>query len=358
MILSDKNLFWKKKEFISFILSVLVLFIHNSSFAQYGNYSNGFVSVLNDRLSFFFEESITRFAVPMFFIFSGIAFFQGYENNKYFRKIKSRAFTLIIPYLLWNVIGMIFSIVCSYTFVSQYFVGRQIFTLTLTNVLKSIFFYGCNMPFWFVFNLIIFTLAAPIVHLIVRNKYIGFASIITLTILANFDIGIPKSIFYSQTSIIYFLIGAIIGEHYFDLASKKSTKTMRWFSIIFLFVYIVLKNIFASQTYPLENILRIIVFTLSAFSVWNITDIFIHKIKTKKLYSRSFAIYAMHVNIAAIITKLIFICLPKNGWLALPNFILTVVLTLISINLICYFLEKFTPKIYSILMGNRLKPKT
>ena len=240
-----EKLFWKKKEIISFLLGIFVFFIHISSFAQYSNTCSA-ISAVNERASFFFKESFTRFAVPMFFILSGISFFRCYDNSKYTNKIQSRIFTLVIPYLLWNTIWMIFDIACSYTFLSNYFVGRQQFSLTFTNILKGILFYGNNGPFWFVFNLIIFSLAAPLIHFIVRNKYIGIASIILLTILATFGIGIPSSVFFSSTSIIYYLIGAIIGEHYFDLASRKANKRIRYFSIIMLLSYITLKNFFYS----------------------------------------------------------------------------------------------------------------
>ena len=128
-----------------------------------------------------------------------------------------------------------------------------------------------------------------------------------------------------------------------------------YFSLIFLPTYIILKNIFASRTYPIEVILKVVVFTLSAFALWNIADMFIHKIRPRKIYSRSFVIYAAHVNISAVISKIIFLCLPKNGWMAIPNFIVTFVLTLIVINVMCIFLEKILPKVYSLLTGKRIK---
>ena len=105
--MSSKNdaLFWKKKEYISFLLSILVLFIH-THFAD-TIISDCLISVVNNKVSYFFSDSITRFAVPMFFVLSGISFFKDYNNKKYLSKIKSRLFTLVIPYLLWNTIWML-----------------------------------------------------------------------------------------------------------------------------------------------------------------------------------------------------------------------------------------------------------
>lgn len=250
---------------------------------------------------------------------------------------------------------MIFNIVCSYSFLSRYFVGRSIFEITLKNILIGIFFRGVNTPFWFIFNLIVFSAAAPLIHLVIRNKYVGMATIVVVTILTNFGFGLPTKIFFSSTSIVFFLIGALIGKHYFEFTTKKSAKWMQWVSIVFLITHVVLKNIFVSATIPGKPIWQVVVLTLSSFAVWNITDMFIHKIKPRKLYSRSFAVFALHANVAAIITKLIVLCFPKDEWMAIPNFFATAILTLFVIQMICIFLEKFLPKVYNVLMGNRVK---
>lgn len=354
MIMTNENIFWKKKEIVSFILSILVFFVHISSFAQYSNTGN-LISTINEKASFFFKESITSFAVPMFYILSGISFYKNYDNSKYLNKIKSRVFTIIIPYLLWNTIWMIFDIICSYSFLSKYFVGREQFAVTFTNVLKGIFLYECNEPFWFIYKLIIFSLAAPLIYTVIRNKYIGIASIGILTVFVIVGKRLFPSTFSFPTSIMVYLVGAIIGKHYFDYTLKKSSKVVQCLSIVVLFTYIILKNLFAPQIRSLESFLPIVTYTILVFALWSILDLFIDKMKTKKVYSRSFAIYAMHVNISAIITKLVFIVFPKREWMAIPNFFATVILTLLFIHLVCSIGERFFPRVYSILMGERVR---
>ena len=58
----NETLFWKKKEYVSFVLSILVLFIH-SYFAP-TVLNDSFISLFNHKFSFFFSRSITRYAVP------------------------------------------------------------------------------------------------------------------------------------------------------------------------------------------------------------------------------------------------------------------------------------------------------
>lgn len=348
--------FWKKKEYISFALSILVFFIHISSFDQYGD-SGHLISVINGKIAYFVSESITRFAVPMFFILSGIAFYKDYDNKKYFKKIKSRVFTLVIPYLLWNTLWMVFDIICSYTFISRFFTGRKPFVLTFSSVMLGIFHNGNNGPFWFVFNLIIFSAAAPLIYLLIRNKYVGIVSVGIIAVLTYFGFGLPSSVFSTPISIVFYMIGAMIGKHFFALTTQKAGKGLGWGSVFFLVIYIVAKNIFPPvlNTWTDDLLLKSVIFVLASFALWNAVDLFIDYIRPRAIYGRSFAVFAMHINISAIIAKLIALCLPRTPWMAIPNFIITVILTLIVINVVCVLLERFLPHVNAVLMGNRIR---
>jgi fucose 4-O-acetylase-like acetyltransferase len=214
---------------------------------------------------------------------SGIAFFKGYENKKYPAKIKSRIFTLIIPYLLWNTVWMIWEIFCSYSFLANFSQINEPYPLTALSVLKGIFFYGSNIPFWFIFDIIVFSFSAPLLFLILRYKYIGIASVICLSILSLFGIHLPSSIFYYPTALIFYLIGGIIGYHYFDFISGKSTKPAQVISVAFLFIFILTKNIIPGELHINNAVTEIIAFTLCSLALWNTTDIFIEKIKTRDI---------------------------------------------------------------------------
>ena len=130
------------------------------------------------------------------------------------------------------------------------------------------------------------------------------------------------------------------------------------FITVKIVVNILAKNI-APQEIHIDNYLtQTVVYTLSAYSLWNIIDIFIERIKPRAIYRRSFAIYAMHLNVGIIILKIFSFCTPQNEWLEIPKFIVMIISTLIIINFVCAFLEKFAPKIYAVLMGNRINKKT
>ena len=348
----NESIFWKKKEYISFLLSILVFFIH-SYFARES--SGSLISVINHKTAFFFSRSITQFAVPMFFMLSGLTFFKGYENRKYPAKIRSRLFTLVIPYLLWNTVWMLWEIFCSYSFLSAFSESAERFPLTFESILKGIFFYGCNVPFWFIFDIIVLSFAAPLIFLVICNKYVGIFSVVLLSVLSVYGIHVPEALFYYPTSIVFYLMGGIVGYHYFGFASRRSSKTERISSAVILFVYVLLKNIVPEKLQIDNYLAEIIVFTICSVALWNIVDGFIEKIKPRAIYRRSFAIYAMHLNVALIVLKILSFVLPASEWVKIPEFVLMVVLTLMIINFVCAFLERFFPRIYGIFMGNRIK---
>ena len=125
-------------------------------------------------------------------------------------------------------------------------------------------------------------------------------------------------------------------------------------SCVLLLAYILAKNIVPQKLHISNYLIEAIVYTVAAFAMWSITDIFIDRIKSRAIYRRSFAIYAMHLNVAIIILKILSIIIPQSEWFEIPKFIIMVVSTLTLINFTCDFLEKFFPRIYALFMGNRI----
>lgn len=347
---TGETYFLKKREYALYLISVLIFLIHMSPIAQYAD-TGDLISVINQKTAFFLKESFTRFAIPMFFMVSGVTFFKDYDNKNYFQKLKICFLTLVVPYLIWNAVWTVFEIVCSYTFISNFYVGRVPMELTVENVLQGLFHHKYNGTFWFIFDVIVFTAAAPLLHLVIRNKYVGIAAILALMIASRFGIHLPTAVFYSVNSIIYYLLGGIIGIHFFELLCKKSGKAVQWASVIYFSLYVGAKNLFAANAYMEKPIVDVIVFVLCAWAVWNMLDLFIDKITLKPIHSRSLVILTMHINVSAVITKLIYLALPKTPWLAIPNFIATFLLSIVAMNLFCVALERFAPKLSPLFTG-------
>jgi surface polysaccharide O-acyltransferase-like enzyme len=116
------------------------------------------------------SQGIARLSVPMLFLVSGYLFFREGEFTRsgYFRKVRARIHTLVLPLIFWNVfvlsvIGCLQSIPAT----ALFFSGRNIpiGDYSLYDIVAAVFGIGrapIAHQFWFVRDLLILLLLAPI----------------------------------------------------------------------------------------------------------------------------------------------------------------------------------------------------
>jgi peptidoglycan/LPS O-acetylase OafA/YrhL len=96
-------------DWLRFPLAIAVVFIHinpvvDMQGVDYFHFSGMDIYTVAGAL---ISRVLAHVAVPCFFMFSGFLFFykvRGWNRNIYRNKIKSRLKTLVLPFLLWNVI--------------------------------------------------------------------------------------------------------------------------------------------------------------------------------------------------------------------------------------------------------------
>lgn len=349
--------YWKKKTMVSFLLSIFVLLIHMSSFSQYaitGTSFEGITSVVN----VFFRKSFVLLAVPLFFVISGATYFRNYTNKDYKRRLISRAKSLLVPYLIWNTLNMLFEITTSYTFISNYFIGREKFVISVPNILLGIFFYDCNGPFWFIFNLMIFVIASPLLDVILSKKWLGLSVIAVLIALQIFNINLPEKIFFEAESLVYYLIGAYIGKYHFCMFSAKSTKRTQKIGAAGFITSTAILFVQEMSLFTFPDAINAIVKSAGAISLWFFLDCLIDKVTQKNYMDDSFIIYALHVNVSAVLIKLFYLALPKHPLMSILNLFVCTALTVALICVFCAILKKFLPKVYAIVSGARARTKS
>ena len=334
-----------KKTRVMYLLSIFVFTIHLSTLSNYdlnGDSVGKIILCMDKALG-----SITCIAVASFFMISAILFYRNYTYKSTKNKWKSRCKTLLVPYISWNCIWMIFNMICSYTFISKFFVGRDKAIFDIVNIFQGIFLYKYNGPFWFIFDLLLFTILCPVIYTIVKNKYVGGISIICLIVLSGFNIQIINSLFRTYDAFLCYIIGAYIGVHYFEYFKNKASKKE---VIVYFFICLICfitryYNIFMDNS--MFEAINIVVYSLA---FWKLLDLFNFN-NTFRIEEDSFLVYAMHVNVGAIITKLIYIILPNNSFYAAINYILTIVLSLIFIHFFMTLIKNYFPQMRKILCG-------
>ena len=158
--------------FYSLFLSVLVIFVHSTHFpvnALQAVPNTGFFSTsFLIKIEYFFSEFLGQTAVPGFFFLSGFLFLKGlHSRNDWLRKEKSRVFSYLLPYLIWN------------TMMTLLYLSFGKAEWSLKTVAEGIFLYRFNPVFWYFYQLILLSFCFPFMAIFVlfirkgeaRKKY-------------------------------------------------------------------------------------------------------------------------------------------------------------------------------------------
>lgn len=141
-------------------LSVLVIFVHSTHFSlaslQAVPHAGFFSTSFLIKIEFFFSEFLGQVAVPGFFFLSGFLFFRGLDDVKSWgRKLKSRVFSYVLPYLLWN---------SAMTLLYLSFGKAE---WSLKGLWEGIFLYRFNPVFWYFYQLILLSFCLPFMAILV-----------------------------------------------------------------------------------------------------------------------------------------------------------------------------------------------
>lgn len=353
--MNDKT-FLSKINGLNFILALLIVALHASgqSYLLKGSNYQIFNSI------FQFIGIIADLATPTFFFISSYLFYRNFTYSKYKSKMCSRIKSLVIPFFIWSTIFLfIFFIIQNLPLNIN--INQEKIRFDLKFIFNAIFFNEYNTPIWFLRTLFIYALISPILFWLLKSlkKYSFVISIIfvILNLLSNIKY---TSIFFWMP--IYFL-GAYSAQYLgnvFDERFIKIYKKYYYFVLLFLLSVIVLliKSFFRStdKSDNLYYIYRMISpIIVIGFALITNKNIYVDNKKKMIIFSSSFFIFCSHSIVILFVRKLLLIFLGANNRDVFIAYILTVFISVISIELIYLFLNKFFPKVLNVLLGCRKK---
>lgn len=121
----------------------------------------------------FWGEMMGRIAVPLFFIISGYLFFQKFDGSfgAYKSKIKKRFSSLLIPYILWNLLAFFFywsiGVAHSSDFLSSFWVVNYHSGHS-----------PADGPLWFLRTLILLLPLSPLIYIVNKRRWFCWLSVV------------------------------------------------------------------------------------------------------------------------------------------------------------------------------------
>ncbi len=340
---------------IRFPLILMVIFAHSTLLESNTPVSGGFIWANVFHTSELFFRSLGAIAVAGFALISGYFFFfkEQFTYSYYRKAIFKRKNTLLYPYILWNTIA--FLALWAKNFIAQrlgFSLGVNTAELNLLDSysIPMLFSNPIDAPLWYIRELIIITLASPIVGLALRylKRYaiLIFAAIYLIPI----NLGLAHHILF------FFCLGAYLSKLRLDMVIVANK--LRYFGLIGTIFFFIALFFFCDSSYYLHirsiTLIAVVIFLLNLIDYLDKSfPRFISFIQ--RLTPAVFFIYAIHtlVIINLIRGTLYQSPLASHSFGQITITILTAILTAVLSYIIYSLMKKIMPKIVAILCGGR-----
>ena len=343
------------------ILCFLVMFVHFRNQDIFPTDPVSFVIFLQDTEVNMFGTT----AVAGFFLISGYRFAGKLSMKTLGGKLKKRVFSLLIPYLVWNLIYSLYAfIMAAHPFLNRFADAKEVSVPeVLFGILDSARF---NPVFWYMKFLMIMIPAASLIFAVFRKKA-AFAAVLPLILCAGIAgsliPGFPGWLYTFLLWSVFFFLGILLGHfgeketlighvgRLFDVLSGALQKNGFVPFLISVLLYIPFYALYSFSKAPLS----FLGYHLSyIFLLWSIAGFWQEK-KPSFLASLTFFLYASHWLIARNLNKLF--CVTFNTTQMLHGFFCYLMLpfAVVLIAFVCSRLGKmkiFRP-LWNILSGGR-----
>lgn len=323
--------------FFNFVLSFLIVMHHSFNINVDYNANVKSFSWVCER----FFYNLSECAVPIFFFLSAMLFYRNYDGTieNYKKKLKKRVNSILVPYLIFNILG----------YIKHLLVSRDPFRVY--NLARSIVF-SDTMPLWFLRELFILVLLAPLICFLKKKlKLVVMLILLIITFIISGGISYRSFAYWFP---IYFL-GVLCKEK--DVLSIVQWIQRKNLQYCLLAMVCIAAWILPNTVGSMDYLGNLIFYCFRIFSVLiGVLLLGTLMIKKPKIYwfmNYSFWVYCVHFPFISFITVIIRrITLGGNDFYTIQYF-LTVVLVYIFSVLSGYIIKKFMPNIWNILNGCR-----
>lgn len=342
---------------LRFPLCVVIVMIH-SNIALYNASANQFTSI--HILSNYIIGDICFYSLALFFFISGFLLFrEGNFNLDIFKnKIIHRVYSLLIPYILWNLICFIMIFILQQIKPNiNLLLHKQIadfriqdFILIFWNIREVT---GCQTDqvgplvgqFWFIQCLLVYTLLAPIIWYATQKLRMIFVIALGAIALSGM---IPEVSGFNDYYLYFFIFGAYFSiNHSSWVLSQKS-----------LIGFMVAYGVLFSIRIVYQSDIKIIEETLFIFIILNV----VHLLTKNKqqgsiaqyLSGTSFFVFAIHRYFTSIGLNLCSKIDFQNGYMPILCFLAISFCSVMCSVLVYWGMDRFFHKALLVLNGKRI----
>ena len=359
----ENKRFHNQISWLMFGFSILVIWVHSYNVELFAGSSWGPEWDRAAQIETFWSIGIGQIAVPGFFLLSSYLLFRNFEFSKLAGKWRSRFFSIVVPYVIWNFLYYWGYVVATRLPMVEKVVGKEPIPFNIEEIFRAIFQYSYAPIFWYLFQLIILLMLAPLIYVLVKNWLVGLVYLIVILALiyVRFDTGRPN-----MDALFYFSFAAYGAVQWREWLEQKGTGD-RVFAGIVLLIPAVYS--YGMMKIPGANVLWTICYRLLVpVSLWLMTSS-VELPETKPWMRQSLFLYAIHYIIVRFINKGSAMLLLKGiaedvipeNWMAgaATGIYFAIPLLVIVISYpVALVLSKRLPMVWRVLSGGRNLQKT
>ncbi len=335
----------RKIHLLGFAMTVGMVLYHFSSFKP-----AYFINAFDEKVYIFFSkfcDLLGIVAMSYFFTMTGFLLYYGMNRENIGKKVKSRIFSLLLPYCIWNGLYYVFYLLIY---------GKN-YLFSIKEMIERFVFYPFDAPLWYLLTAFIYALFSPI---LIRGKghlkigiVIFIAIIIGMTVLNGYSAYVIREIPYGGyverlcRYLPNYATGVFVGIYFPQLIGQKTPK--RRIEALTLFVLLACVWVFFEVPYTLSYIIQR---CLPVFLWFAIPE----REKDCGQYSpchATFMIYAMHAVVIFLIEHIAEDWFTLNGVSAVGIRLVGTAFIIGYIWGIWFLMKKWTPKGLALLTGNR-----
>lgn len=367
-------------DLLRFPLAVVVLLIHTftpQGFIVHGTNVSFESLPLTWRTYSFVEAFLKSQSVPIYYFISGYVFFLGirtFNREVYFRKLKNRMHSLLIPYVIWNMLMLLMALVlflpCFSTILPNIHLNKLDFNpgailntfwdqfhgvIRNPNAQERLAIYPQNIPLWFVRELMIVVLCTPVIHFLLHRLKCYF--VIALGIVWFIIQGFHEFSHLTMilTAFFFFSWGA-----YMSVNNKDMIQEFGRFSRVSMVLYPALGILYMMASGQCPEAIRPIKacnIVVGLFFAYNLAAYLLrHRICQVNpfLASSSFFLYISHWLIYDKSLKVVFFLFRPQSDLGMLMFYALSVAFTVGLLLATYFLlRRFAPGLLKVIAGRK-----
>ncbi len=358
----------RKLRLLSLLAMVCVVLIHAY------NYTDTFLqptTMITEGLhvgamvQFFLSNAATRFATPLFFCISGYLFFVAFRRftfGGYLRKLGKRAYTLLVPYLVWVGLwtGVAALLVWAAGFDTFPILGEKLGGLYAGEWWRI---FTDPVPFqaWYILDLFKLVIVSPIIYVAV--KYLRLGAVALAAIPWAIDYSIPY--FVNCDGLLFFTLGAYLAVRAVEFPGKDGPMRKNWLYytmpcvwVAVCIAYTVLSAV--GRSISLHAVVLLVMYKLCVLSgfcaVFVLYDMIGESVKDSKfvnvLASGTFMLYITHEPLQHMAFQTILRYTQADWAHMLCYFALPAVLISIGVGL-SVGIRALSPKLHAFLTGGR-----